>query len=500
MPSEASRLVPAIEGAEIVPGNGTALLQALEALPEDRRVLGLEGMTVEALFGAEGVCEPLHIQAHAVHEGESYELRYRVEPFTWMTAPRPVLYALPDTCTAALLASGGALRGAVGNGCSTEDEAAHFPAGSGCRDCLTSDGDHARCVAETACRTERTREVAVRIEGSTRYLDMLEGEALGCAPDVLGRIVLLTAELGEDDTPPAPFDHAAIAQICQWAWSESGGESRLYCVGATGPIEPALSDVMVGRVDSIRRAGDSAEPLRDRTMMTSRVELLGHTFAAMPLFPNTLATVSLPDPMIGGWTFHPDSLRPDGTDPADPDHTLARDWIGGVALKTATRIDGVPVSVFNRNLCEPHQWQGPDAEGRFFCKPGFFDEQHQPPDVLRWAYDWGAFYMSISPEIVEILPLVTLAATGHMDPAIPGGHVPHVLGSPVLADPDWEACAWPETFVPDEMANIDSSAQGLYNFTSQTYRFGKDATRDIRVALATNWRREFCFEPLQPAR
>jgi len=74
-------------------------------------------------------------------------------------------------------------------------------------------------------------------------------------------------------------------------------------------------------------------------------------------------------------------------------------------------------------------------------------------------------------------------------------HVPHVLGTPVLADPDWEGCAWPEIFVPDEKASVDSDA-GVSTFTSQTYRFGRDPERDIRLVLATNWRRGFCFEPL----
>ncbi len=46
------------------------------------------------------------------------------------------------------------------------------------------------------------------------------------------------------------------------------------------------------------------------------------------------------------------------------------------------------------------------------------------------------------------------------------------------------------------MANVDTSFPGLYTFTSQTYRFGKDPNRDIRVALATSWRRNFCFEAL----
>lgn len=40
-------------------------------------------------------------------------------------------------------------------------------------------------------------------------------------------------------------------------------------------------------------------------------------------------------------------------------------------------------------------------------------------------------------------------------------------------------------FEPDEMAVADT-----------TYRFGKDPRTDVRVILATSWRRGFCFEGL----
>src|SRR5690606_29609788 len=134
--------------------------------------------------------------------------------------------------------------------------------------------------------------------------------------------------------------------------------------------------------------------------------------------------------------------------------------------KTATRIDNVPIAIYNRNLCADHLWQGPDPQGRYFCKPGYFDAGHPPPDLMRWLYDWGSYLVAEEPETIEIFPHLTLAATGRMDPSIPGGHVPHVLGSPVLADPDWEACSCPETFAPDEMANADAMVEGIYTFTS----------------------------------
>ena len=495
MPSQAARLVPPIEDATLDMTAGSRLLEALDALPEHRRALGLEGMAYDMIYGSAGRCEPLHLVTTTEHDGESYELRYRAEPFTWMTAPQVAYYALPSSCADALLASAGAVTEAVGNGCTLEDQAAHFPAGSACRTCLTVDGDHARCVTDGACSPEAPRRVGVRVGVTTHYHYVLEADALGCAPDVVGRVILLARQLGEGDTPPGPFDHDAISNICQWAWDERSDRSRLYCVGATGELQPAYADVMVGRVDAIRRAGDSRGWLRDRTMLTTRVELLGRTFEAMPLFPNTLGAVSVRDPMIGGWGFHPDDLRADGSDPGDIDHTLAREWVGAIALKTTTRIDGVPIVVYNRNLCRDDQWKGPDAQGRYHCTPDEFGEENPPPDAERWNYDWGAYLVASEPMTIEILPFVTLGATGRMDPSIPGGHVPHVLGTPVLADPDWEGCAWPEIFVPDEKASVDSDA-GVSTFTSQTYRFGKDPERDIRLVLATNWRRGFCFEPL----
>jgi len=249
----------------------------------------------------------------------------------------------------------------------------------------------------------------------------------------------------------------------------------------------ALADVVAGRVEYIRRPGDTDRPYRDRLFLASELEIEGTTFDALPLYPGNLAEVSLPRPL--GFGFPPGEMRLDGT-------SFARDWIAGIGLKTATQINGVPIVTYNYNLCRSaSDWRGPDAEGRYFCRPTF-EMLNDPTIDPRWRPDWGAYVINERPEVVVMFPVVTLGSTGLIDPSIPGGHVPHILGSPVLADPEWENCAWPDMFVPDEMANADTTTLGTYTFTSQTYRFGKDPNADIRVVLATNWRRSFCFEGL----
>lgn len=475
---------------------GTALVRALEQLPPERRKFGLAGMTANELFGGVNgpLCEAARVEMTFIENGQRYEASYEAEQYTVQTVPTPMLYALSSTCTAALANSGGNVAAAVGAGCEPEDEAAHFEAGSDCRQCLEVDGNHARCVTAGECRAQMNREVGIMVGGSVQYFDALESVALGCAPNITTEWLTLAYELGPDNEPIAPFDHEAVFRLCDWFWNEATGAPAPDCSQTRDPIRLAVGDVQLTRVHYIRRPGDTDTPYNHRLAITSSIEIDGMVFDAMPLFP-AIGEISELDNSVG-WGFAPSALRPDGRNPRNIDETYAREWVAAIAVKTATRINGVPIGFANRNVCTDDLWMGPDSKGRYFCRQRFFEEDNLPPEIDRWTYDWGRYIWSIEPLRMELIPIATLLGTGLMDESIPGGHVPRVLGSPTLADPDWENCAWPEMFQPDHMATHDTDLSGTYTYTTQTYRFGKDPKVDARVVLFTSWRRDFCFQAL----
>lgn len=487
--SNASQLTTPIAG-RYARDIGQKMIAAIAALPEERRALGVTGVSTEQL--TTGICEPIEIETIELHEGEMYEARYQAEPYVWMTRPENELYTLSSTCTGALLASGGALNQVFASGaCTPEDEAAHFPGGSTCRSCLRVAGDFQTCIRGQQCREFMNREL--RLDDG-KFYDALRADVLACAPDFKAEVMLFVEELGDDNLVPDAFSHV-IHQSCEWHYNAGAGALRPYCTSGQGGIELALSDVAIGWTEHIRRPGDRDQPYHRRTFIADEVQADGDLWEATVLQPNTLAEVSVNDVTIGGWGFNPQTLRKDGTDPNVLDQTRAREWIAAMGLKTTTNISGVPIGVYNRNLCE--EWQGPDARGRYRCSQPFFSDEAGvlPPDPFEWSYDWGTFFIETTPARIEVINTVTLGATGFMDMTIPGGHIPEILGSPILADPDWENCTWPRMFEPDEMNNRDSE-QEVHTVTTQTYRFGKDPNLDLRVVLSTAWRRAFCFEQL----
>lgn len=498
-PSRPSTLLRPIEGARLVREGGTDMVAALAALPEARRALGVSALTPTQLFGptgdGDGLCQSPQIDFETTLDGTPYEARYRPDQATLLTKPEPVLYALSSTCTAALSASAGAIASAVGSGCSREDEAAHFATGSTCRACLAMDGDHARCLASRACPAQTARTLQIRENGRNEFMDVYQSTVLACAPDYLSTLMILTHD--RPDSTPDAFDHTQVTRTCAYYWSNNSGAPALNCTPDYGPVESTLADLLIMRVQYIRRPGETRTPLRLRIAMASRMELEGLTYEAMVLHPGTLGEISEPDVRIGGYGLAPNTLRADGTDLTNIDHTRARDWLGALALKTTTTINGVPFALYNKNLCPPGDWRGPDSMGRFHCRtPYFSDDTNPAPQLYDWQFDYGGFYTAINPVRIEMFPAVTLGATGRIDERIPGGHLPYILGTPVLADPEWENCAWPDQFTPDEQTAYDIAQPGTPTFTMQTYRFGKDPRQDIRVVLATNWRRGFCFEDL----
>ncbi len=492
-----STLVDAVVGARYVRGElGARLRDALAALPPERRALGFSALSIEEIEGTDanpGLCENPAFDFTVTEAGATWELRYVSNIMVLTEAMQPSLYALSTECTTALMTAGAEVARAVGAGCSIEDEAAHFPTGSACRTCLATDGNHARCVTAGACKTQMTREVF--FEG-TSY-DVVQARMLACAPDVMTTVTLLARELGEENARPKAFDHEAYFAFCVSNTPAGQTTPVPNCVRASAENQrPARSDVLAGFVDYIRRPGQAGQPHRDRLWTASRVEVEGAVFEDMPLYPGGLAGVS-EDFDHDGFGLPPNALRPGGTDRARIEDTFALDWLGAVAMKTSTNINGVPIYTYNHNLCTT--WSAPAADGHSTCQIPIFTDTFQPADDDRWKNDWAAYMAQRSPLRVVTAPVLTLAATGRIDPSVPGGHIPHVMGSTTLADPEWENCRWPTTFVPDEMANYETvDFPGQYTFTSQTWRLGRTAPAQARVMLATNWRRNFCFQSHAP--
>lgn len=498
-PSRVAELTQPLGPVTLATDGGAAAAALIAALPPERRALGLQGLTPQALYGDDGIgnCEAVAVETTHQFQGATYEARYRFDLGHVMTKPQAMLYALSSTCTAALAAAGRNPTLAIGNGCTREDEVSHFGQGSTCRTCLNADGDHARCVAEQRCPAQTARTMTAVEGGSPRYFDVLRSTELACAPDHVVERIFLARDLGPGDPTPAPFDHTKYVRSCIFFWSLGANDRVMYCSQEQAEIRMTTTDVLIGRVDHIRLPGETRQPLFHRTMFARGLEVDGVAYEAMSLHPGSLAELSEIDIRTGGYGLNPNTLRADAAEPIDVNDYRARDWLATMAVKTTTNLNNVPFVLYNHNTCPVGGWQGPDAKGRYFCKPGFFDDETNPnPENYEWQYDYGAFFTGFDPDRVEMLPTVTLGATGLIDETIPGGLVPRILGTSVLADPEWEACAWPEQFEPDEVAGRDLLEPGTYTFTAQTYRFGKDPRLDLRVVLATSWRRHFCPEPL----
>lgn len=187
-----------------------------------------------------------------------------------------------------------------------------------------------------------------------------------------------------------------------------------------------------------------------------------------------------------GWGLNPMHLRPDGSDPGNLDDTKARDWLGGIAMKTATTKDGVSITMANRSRCVEGAWEDPDGDGSFRCT------QMEAP-VGGWLNDGANFWWIAHGTATMAFPIATLASTGLPDPDIPGGIVPWVAGSPTLADPDFDGCSWGHSFIPDRAVYPDVPAvyDGPASFWGDAWRFGAHAD-DVRILLYVNERRDYC--------
>ncbi len=479
-PSTVASLLPTLTGGRFDSTAGAGMSAAIAALEGERAEAGIHGLTRSQWTSETEGCEEPRVLLDLEHEGASWTATLGVPPSMWLTEPpSPDLAALSEACTLALSASSGDIELAA---CEEAEALAHFPEGSDCRACLEEDGDHARCLEERRCA-----EAAVRMtnaQGPWRHVYRAQG--LLCAPNRVGEVYFLADELPE--TPAEPFQHGAFSAWCVEVWNESQAETTLMCSSQDGP-GMGWSDILLSRLVDLAREGEGGQPHTGRVSLLASIEVDGQSFPYSAIYASGVTAVSAP---VGSaddaWGIHPFDLRPGGTDPERIEDTMARDYIAALVLKTATTINGVVVQPFHKNRCADDGWTGPHADGSYDCpRPGAWSTDGTYDDAAIVFYDSRSIYA---------FPLLTLVSTGLPDPGVPGGFAPRILGSSTLADPDWEGCTWPETFVPDRVRLWDDQpadgGEPYASFDGQTWRFGKDGPDGVVMGLLTNQGRDFC--------
>jgi hypothetical protein len=276
----------------------------------------------------------------------------------------------------------------------------------------------------------------------------------------------------EEGTIPAPFDQDRWIGYCLPFWREDLDSFYLGCAGELldGTDLHTLGEGLGSRVAYLRPSGTEGRPWWDRTVWTS-----GIRFEIGPVS-------SLAD--LGGWGLPPLELRPDGSDPSNPDDTFARDYVAAVVLKTSTRRNGVIVSFDNHDRCRDGAWAGPDERGRWRCTD-------MGPPTAGWSDGGAQYWTEPGSGMVFSIPMMTLASTGLPDPDVPGGVVIHVASSPAYER--FEGWAYPHAFEPDLVPfdDVPEAAEqpGSGSLVGQTYRFGKDPQWDVRMVMGSNWHR-----------
>ncbi len=474
---------------------------------------GIAALTIDELYGGPfraGLCEDPLIELDLEEDGVAYEAELVLaSQFEFVNDIVPALAPLPDDCADALLAAKGDVALALDDRCTEDDERMFFPEESECRACLGKEsGDFDECVDDDACFDEAPTMTWVQEGDRQVWYDMAEGYRWVCAPDWSLYTVVL-GNFAPDGTMPAPFDHANWSYVCVPYWEPVSDSLQFQCIaGIDGPARgDSIGIGAMGRVRSIHEKGSDDLLHRDRIWYSPRIAMEAgaelHTFWAATPGVGMVSMPSLePDSNGNGkydiedenfgfgydsWGLDPLALRLDGSDPDELDDTFARDWLATATLKMSTTMDGVPIDTFNHNRCT--KWDGPDANGAFWCR-----EQGEP--VYGWDSDGFSVWVDAAFAVTYQTPMATIGSTGLPDPLVPGGFVPLVAGSDLLADPDWDDCLWPHRFVPDWMPFEDTPGGfgGTASLWGNTYRFGKDPDLDLRIVLSTNVARHFCAE------
>jgi hypothetical protein len=496
-------------------GGGEALEAALAELPA-RRVEqnGVAALTLDQLFGDTfhpGLCEDGILVDFVEFEGESWEMNLSVPTFMVYAGDiEPVMSSLTGSCQAAVADNGGDLAAAEGDGCIEDDIEQFFPDGSACRACVEGNGgDFDACVASEECYEEAPSVVWFEEEEGTVWYQLAQGYIFACAPDQ-SVLTYIAAKIGPEGELPAAFDHEAWSYLCIPYWDEEFGGVSFTCFAGEGGPEKgdAMLEGALGRVNYMRPEGDEGPGLHSDLMyyahditLTNGTQLNwfwgfsdGAGVFSMPgdePDSNGNGVYDIEDENygfgLGGWDINPLALRPDGVDPADVDDTQARDWLGAMAVKFSTTRDGVPISTYNHNRCAA--WEGPFDDGTYRCSEMGLPTYGFQNDVQNTWVD-SSFTQAYP------MPVATLLSTGLPDPKIPGGIVTLVAGSPALADPDWDDCTWPDSFVPDlaPMEDTPGGYGGPASLWGHTWRFDKESELDFRFGLNTDQARGFCPE------
>lgn len=492
-------------------GGGEALDAALDELPE-RRVEenGVAALTLEQLFGDTfhpGLCEDAEILVDVEHEGDDWELSLSVPSFmAFGTELEPVWTEMTSSCVSNLLEAGGEVEGV----CDEFDTRQFFPEGSECRTCLeTNAGDFESCVDLGECPEEAATTVWVEEDGEEVWYDEAWAYMWACAPGHTIYTMALVDDIPADGSLPLPFDHERWAYLCIPYWDTEYDSAQFTCfAGDGGPTKgDALLEGMLGRLNYAkpRRGGEDEEIYKNVQYWVEQIDFqAGQTINRFWGFSTGAGVFSMqsdePDSNgngvydiedenygygLGGWGIQPYDLRPDGTDPTEVNDTWARDWLGAMSIKFSTTRDGIPISVANFNRCT--EWETPTSDGSSRCLA-------MDPPTYGWMNDVQNTWVDSTFTVAYPTPITTLGSTGLPDPKIPGGVAMLIAGTPTLADPDWDDCTWPDTFVPDLAPMEDTPADfgGVASLWGQTYRFGRDDDLDLRVILNTNQARDFC--------
>lgn len=506
-----------VEGARFLEEGGEALTEALEAAEALGRPVAAYGpgaLGTGELFGddlQESLCDPPQLAYPTTHEGESWEITLAVAGYgTLLGGLEQQLGEMPEACVAALLAAEGDVEVAEDEGCDDLDLERFLPEGSDCRACVEgAAGDLLACQAAGACAEEAP--VLEKEGGETWHV--ATGLVMACAPDYTTPALVL-AKYDADGQPPDPFDLEGWGYLCTPFWSEEDEDIYYSCLSGMEYTEhgDTMRAGVEGMIEGMRREGDDTPWYRHRGFYTPRVVLEDGTeirfswetasgFAILSTPPsyydaNEDGVIDIADDYVGyaygGVGIHPLQLRPDGVDPDALDDTFARDWYGAMMLKTATTRTGVFVEWANRNRCAEDGWDDLDGDGVWRCT-----EMGLP--VQGWLNDGVHVWYNSNVDTTFPTPIATLASTGLPDEAIPGGIVPWVAGSPTLANPDWEDCAWSNSFVPDRVPLNDTPTDysGTASLWGDSWRFGAHET-DIRILLFTNEARHFCPDGIEP--
>jgi hypothetical protein len=478
---------PVLHDAEPAMDIGDELEDRLGQFPQGQvNQNGVALLTAEELFGDPnlgeemGLCLPPEYIASFEHEGDAWEARFVTANYTLFTAPTvAVLTELPAACENALQDAGGDVDAAIASGgCSIDVEPEFFPEGGECRACVGANGgDFDACVESAACEANPVDQAWFDTASGPRFFSILGTYIWACAP-VWTSLSLLMADLGPDGAPPALWEHERWGPMCNFFWDESSESVLAYCIGGIldDEVHGAVGGGVPGSALWFRREDSDEDLWEERRTVFSAVELPGATIRTHSAWNPGITPLSLRD----GYGLRPTDLRPDG-------ETLARDYIAGIALKWSTRHNGLIISYYNHNRCAPDGW-GPAAAD------GSRRRDTLLPPVLGWQDDADTYSADESGNEPLFLPMATLGSSGLPDPDAPGGLFVDVAGTPALANPDYDGCSYPRTWIPDRVRVPDADDppdDNRRSLDAHTYRFGREDF-DFRIVFHTNTRRDFC--------